>query len=145
VAIETSLGAFEVRRAVAILALADTGRAEQQVTTLRQDRIVVAAVAHQARVRAGEREGGPGVIERGKHEAFLSVAGLASRREGWPPSFPGRLGVDVLVAGGTEIDRLVADRDSRTIRKLGLLRAVAVRARDPGVAAAQRKARVPVV
>jgi hypothetical protein len=130
---------------MAVAAPPGTLRAEQQVTTLREDCIVMAAVADEALVRAGEREGRPRVIESGEHEALLAVASLAFRRERRPGVSPGRLVVHVPMASRAEIHRLVPHGNCGTVGELALLGAVAVAAENLGVAAAEREAGVPVV
>lgn len=80
-AVDTPLHPFEVRRTVAVAAVPAALAAEQQVTVLGKDRVVVTAVADQIRVGACERESSASVVEMAELEALLRVAALASRRE----------------------------------------------------------------
>jgi hypothetical protein len=134
-----------MRRTVAVGAVPSAVSVEQKVPMLWNNGVFVAAVADQVRVGAVERERSSSVVEIAELEALLAMAGLASRRERRLRCLPRRLVVNVLVAGRTELDRLVSHGDSGSIGEPPSLRVMAVAAENLGVPTAEGESGVPFV
>jgi hypothetical protein len=85
------------------------------------------------------------VVEIAELEGLLSMAALAFRRQRRSRSFPLRFVVNVLVAGGAEIERLVPHGDPEPIGEVPSLPGMAVAAENLCVPPAEGESRVSIV